>query len=365
MFEPVGQSFKQNFIAENAFDIDGLSVEESNQLLSVYKQILEVTVTGDDFQHALDCLCRAAEGILPNAVASVMIFNEDKTALKVRSAPNLSSCAVSQLNGLEPGENSGSCGTAVFKQTPQYVYDTKTDPRWKNLQEFVEEFNVNACWSMPIIQRDNNVTGSFALSSFKRRTPTAFQQNLLQTAAYLASLVLMREQEDAKLQLAAHCDQLTQLPNRNLFNMRAEHAIARAQRNRQEFGIFFIDLDNFKLINDEYGHMVGDKVLHCVAKRMNESVRTEDTLARLGGDEFVLLIESFRDRQELHLIAQKLLSTFQIPVSVGSSEHKIDASIGISMFPIDGDTVFDLIKKADQAMYSAKKSEQDRIKFIS
>lgn len=365
MIEPFGQNNKPEFLVDNAFDIDGLSIEESNQLLSVYKQILEVTVTGSDFQHALDCLCSAAEGILPEAVASIMVFNESKNALKVRSAPNLSECAIKQLNGLEPGENAGSCGTAVFKQTPQYVYDTKSDPRWQNFQEFVKEFNVNACWSMPIIQRDNNVIGSFALSSFKRRIPTAFQQNLLQTAAYLASLVLMREQEDAKLQLAAHCDQLTQLPNRCLFNMRVEQAIARAERSGQEFGLFFIDLDNFKQINDEHGHMVGDRVLYCVSKRMSESVRKEDTLARLGGDEFVLLIESFDDKQELHLIAQKILSTYQIPVNVGSKDHKIDASIGISRFPIDGDSVLNLIKRADKAMYSAKKSQSNKIKFSS
>lgn len=363
MFEPGGHNNNLEFMMEDKFDIDGLSIEESNQLLSVYKQILEVTVTGNDFQKALDRLCLAAEGILPDALASIMVFNSDKTALKVRSAPNLPECAVQQLNGLVPGENAGSCGTAVYRETPQYVYDTKTDPRWQGFQEFVKEFNVNACWSMPIIQKDNNVIGSFALSSFKRRAPTAFQQSLLQTAAYLASLVLIREREDAKLQQAAHCDHLTQLPNRNLFQMRVEQAIARGQRTDLEFGVFFIDLDSFKLINDKYGHMVGDRVLQCVARRMSESVRKEDTLARLGGDEFILLIENYSDKDELYLIAQKILSTFQIPISVATVEHRVEACIGISRYPIDGDSVLSLIRRADEAMYTAKKSSESKIQF--
>ena len=353
-------------VASNmGFDTEALSVYESNELLTVYKNILEVIVTGSDFQYALDSLCRAAEGILPNALASIMLFNDDRSALRVRSAPNIPSSAVAELNGLVPGNHAGSCGTAVFTCKPQFIFDTTTDPRWVAFSSFVSSYNINACWSMPIFNSDNIVIGSFALSSFEKRKPNEFHENLLRTAANLAALILLRESEESKLQQAAHRDQLTGLHNRLMFDIRVEQAIASANRNNSSLSILFIDLDNFKQVNDEKGHDIGDKVLAAVAKRMQKCVRGEDTLARLGGDEFILLVEGLDNDKELYSIAQKLLATFLLPVITEEQEFSLQASIGISRYPENAKTLQSLIQSADKAMYQAKNNESGKIQFYS
>lgn len=251
-------------ILKSPLDNTNLTLEESNQLLNVHTDILEVMITGSDFQLALDSLCVAAEGILPEALASIILFNKDGATLYVRSAPNIPQQAIDQLSGLVPGGSSGSCAATVYRGTPQYVYDTQIDPMWANVRDFARTYNINACWSMPIVEKSGRVIGSFALSSFENRLPSYFQESLLKTAAYLAGLVLLREKEENLLKIAAHCDPLTGLPNRLMFNMRVEQAIARADRNESKLAVFFIDLDDFKKINDELGHEMGDSVLSII-----------------------------------------------------------------------------------------------------
>jgi diguanylate cyclase (GGDEF)-like protein len=360
---------QRNVALEHQSGTDPLTLEESNKLVKVQRDILEVVVTGNDYQYALDSLCKIAEGIVDESLASIMLFNASRTELFVRAAPNLPNQACEDLNGLVPDEFAGSCGTAVYKGTPQFVCDTSTDERWKNLQKYVFDFNVHACWSMPVVDADNQPIGSFALSSFSKREPSQFQKNLMQTASYLVSLVLRREKESIMLQKAAHYDPLTNIPNRNLFNERIAQAMARASRNDSSLAIFFIDLDSFKQINDDCGHNIGDTVLQEVAFRLQKCVRREDTFARIGGDEFILLVENKSDVVELTLIAEKLQDTLVIPIVIEESDdskndgYQISASIGISIYPNDGLTTDELMECADKAMYIAKSSKKSNIQF--
>ncbi len=343
--------------------LDGLSILESNRLLKVQKDILEVVITGNDYQYALEQLCIAAEGILDNSLASIMLFDEEKKYLNVRAAPNIPQNAIDKLNKLQPSDNAGSCGTAVFKEEPQFVYDTFSDFRWKDLREFAEEFNIHACWSMPIVNNSNEVIGSFALSSFEKRLPDFYQETLLQTAACLSSLILQKEIDEAKLYYAAHYDNLTNLPNRMHFQDRLEHAITQAERSDSGLAVFFIDLDNFKQINDVFGHEEGDKVLKAVALNMQHGLRKEDSLARLGGDEFVLLVERCSDINELELIANKLLHSFSKKLRVDSNQYSVTASIGICCLIEKNCCARELIMNADKAMYLAKQLGKNKFCF--
>jgi len=338
---------------------------ESNRLIEVQRDILKLVVTNDDSQQAFDSLCKAAEGIVQNALASVMFYKEGNVSLEVRSSPNLPFEALPLVNGLVPSEECASCGTAVFTGEPQFVADTSTDVRWKNHQNLVKDLNIHACWSMPICDNECNSIGSFALSSFEKRAPTNFQINLLQTSAFLAGLILQREQDHKALHKAAHYDHLTNLPNRFLFNIQAEQAIARANRIKAPLSLFFIDLDNFKALNDELGHEAGDEALTKVADRMNSNIRREDLLTRVGGDEFILLVESARNREELTLIAEKLIVALKDPFTIQGKEWQINASIGISIYPEDGLSVDDLLRKADKAMYAAKSLSSGKVQFYS
>jgi diguanylate cyclase (GGDEF)-like protein/PAS domain S-box-containing protein len=168
-------------------------------------------------------------------------------------------------------------------------------------------------------------------------------------------LGISREINDLKkveidLQHIATHDMLTSLPNRFLFFDRLDQAIHRGKRNQSSFALLFLDLDNFKKINDQNGHDAGDEFLVRVAKHLNKTVRESDTVARLGGDEFAILMESVQNEDEVHTIAQRIIAGFGDKSMLG-----ITASIGISIYPRHGEEGSLLLKCADHAMYQAKK----------
>jgi diguanylate cyclase (GGDEF)-like protein/PAS domain S-box-containing protein/hemerythrin-like metal-binding protein len=165
-------------------------------------------------------------------------------------------------------------------------------------------------------------------------------------------------QQSSRKQLThlAHHDALTGLPNRLLFDARAQHSLERCVREKSRLAILFIDLDNFKPVNDQLGHKVGDRVLCEVAKRLRGALRGEDTVARFGGDEFIVLVERSEDIEDAHNVAQKLLDLFPVQAEVDRVDIAVSASIGVSFYPNDGGTVDDLIEAADQAMYRAKRA---------
>jgi diguanylate cyclase len=160
---------------------------------------------------------------------------------------------------------------------------------------------------------------------------------------------------------AALRDDLTGLPNRALFKDRLEHGIAQAKRHRWILGVMFVDLDNFKSINDTYGHEAGDAVLQTIAMRLAHTTRSDDTVSRYGGDEFLYLLTPLHEQKDAAMIAAKILKAIQVPCEVRVGDVVVypclGASIGISVFPKDGTTAAALIKSADAAMYGAKENK--------
>lgn len=168
-----------------------------------------------------------------------------------------------------------------------------------------------------------------------------------------------------ELRIMANYDYLTSLPNRTLLLDRIEHAIAASRRQKYSIGLFFIDLDRFKQVNDSLGHECGDLLLKEVSKRLVSSLRAEDTLARIGGDEFVVLIERFHSNSELAAIAQKFIDLVQQPFTLNNNVVSIGASIGISLYPNDADDSEDLFRNADVAMYHAKQLGRNNYQFFT
>jgi len=170
-------------------------------------------------------------------------------------------------------------------------------------------------------------------------------------------LAAVEEQKEAARHAAFH-DVLTGLPNRALFHDRLEHGLALARRHDRAMAVMFVDLDDFKMINDSYGHEAGDVVLKTIAQRLRDDTREGDTVSRLGGDEFLLLLNGIQDEKSIAFTATKFISTIQMPCSLATAGAKVSlsirASIGISIFPKDGETAEALIKSADSAMYRAK-----------
>jgi diguanylate cyclase (GGDEF)-like protein/PAS domain S-box-containing protein len=167
--------------------------------------------------------------------------------------------------------------------------------------------------------------------------------------------VRITESEKRVRHLALH-DALTGLPNRTLLHDRVSHAIARCQRDHKLLALLFIDLDNFKRINDSLGHGVGDDVLREAAKRLQRCVRQSDTVARLGGDEFVVAVPFLEEGTHAIVIAQSVISALQMPFQVNGQEMDVGASVGISLFPDHAADSDALMAAADHAMYQAKQS---------
>jgi two-component system CheB/CheR fusion protein len=178
-----------------------------------------------------------------------------------------------------------------------------------------------------------------------------------------SDITKVRESQQRIEYLATH-DELTGLPNRALFNDRLHLALARAERSRESIGVVFIDLDNFKVVNDTLGHVTGDKLLKQAAMRLLDCVRAEDTVARLGGDEFVVLLET-ADRREATLTAERLLSALSASYQFDEHECFISASIGLSMYPEDASDANALMRNADSAMYRAKDYGKNAFRFFT
>ena len=173
-------------------------------------------------------------------------------------------------------------------------------------------------------------------------------------------LVAAKQQEEAARHAAFH-DPLTSLPNRVLFNERLEHGLIQAHRHGWTLAVMFIDLDGFKNINDTYGHEAGDKVLLTVADRLKSITRNDDTVSRHGGDEFLYLLLELKNEEDAAMIAEKIILTVAEPciVKVNNVETSLSIrpSIGIAIFPKDGETADALVKNADKAMYLAKRNK--------
>jgi diguanylate cyclase (GGDEF)-like protein len=195
-------------------------------------------------------------------------------------------------------------------------------------------------------------------------------------------LVIIRDVTDFKMsadkiKYLAYHDTLTHLPNRYLFKDRLKQALVRAQRSNRLLGILFLDVDRFKNINDTLGHSIGDQLLRSIADRLTKSLRETDTvarlsdaefpslIARLGGDEFTILVTDLRNVEDASVISKRILSTLSEPFIIGTHEVFVSASIGIALYPSDGEDIDMLLKNADIAMYNAKEQGRNNFQYYS
>ena len=222
------------------------------------------------------------------------------------------------------------------------------------------------------INKLSNTVQRFSVSQDIGALPTQRQDELGQLARNFLAMHNQIKQQFAQLQqshlemenLAQH-DALTSLPNRRLFLDRLENAIARARRSSRQLALLFIDLDKFKDINDCFGHEAGDAVLQSVAKRLSTQVRETDTVARLGGDEFVVLLENIDSGDKVAEVAAKLCHSVYEALPYANQILHISMSVGVSLYPQDGETLDQLINSADRAMYRAKADSVQRVHFAT
>jgi diguanylate cyclase (GGDEF)-like protein/PAS domain S-box-containing protein len=180
--------------------------------------------------------------------------------------------------------------------------------------------------------------------------------------AIFSDITLRKREEQELYDLATH-DALTGLANRSFFSERFRHAMVRAKRAGLRVGLLYLDLDGFKPVNDSLGHKCGDKLLQTVARRLKRSVREEDTVARLGGDEFAVILEHLSRPRDAAATAKKLLHAVARPYLLERHKARVTASIGITIYPFDGEDVETLVNRADGAMYRAKTERRNDYRF--
>jgi len=208
--------------------------------------------------------------------------------------------------------------------------------------------------------------GVLVVHSYSRATRYSEQdQELLQFVSAQVAAAIERKQLHALLQHNAQYDALTDLPNRELLKDRLGTAITRARRDGEQLGLLYLDLDNFKQVNDTLGHAAGDLLLQAVASRLIRSVRESDTVARIGGDEFVVLLEGIRLPEHACMVAGKIRHALNQPLLLADSSVRILPSIGIALYPQHGEETRQLLQHADEAMYVAKKLGGNRVQLAA
>lgn len=174
-----------------------------------------------------------------------------------------------------------------------------------------------------------------------------------------------QEKINEDIHFRANYDQLTKLPNRELFNDRCKQVLSSAHRHQENLALFFIDIDNFKIINDTHGHDIGDLILLETAKRLTASVRESDTVSRWAGDEFSILLPKIGQKENINQLLRRLIEDFIVPQQARELAIPVSLSIGISLAPEMGTKFDDLMRFADKAMYEAKKNDGINYKYYS
>jgi len=208
----------------------------------------------------------------------------------------------------------------------------------------------------------------FELENNKRKLETTVKErtkDLLSTNLDLEKVIEKKEEAEQSLQYLAYHDELTGLPNKNLLIDRISQSIKISLRDNQQMAILFLDLDRFKNINDSLGHTVGDKLLQEVSSRLHKTLRSHDTVSRNGGDEFVIVLEKLKNSDEAVHVARKTINCLTDTFDIFSHKIHIGASIGISLYPGDGDTPQILLRNADTAMYRAKQAGGNQLQFYN
>ncbi len=273
-----------------------------------------------------------------------------------------------QQNGYHVIEASNGLEAVQFsiRQIPDLILMDAVMPEMDGFRATQEIRKIEACDDTPILMAtslddDESIARAFNVGACDYITKP-FNWSVLKHRVHR---MLPAANAQRRIQHLAYHDALTGLPNRMLFMDRIDQAISRAQREEGQFALLFIDIDHFKVINDSMGHDAGDQLLNLISMRLRETLRKSDTVARLGGDEFTVIIEYLQHSDDVIQITKNILSALDLPAEVNGKEVYVGGSIGIAMYPQDGENFGVLLKNADTAMYKAKELGRNTFQFYA
>lgn len=308
----------------------------------------------------------AIEHHTPGAHCAVFVVGGDGSSFAGGYSPSL------RVDTLQPeadyvirDDNPRLISRAVLSGAPVVVEDVDAVAAPRRLRAEYRALGVRAAAAWPLMNRLGSVMGAIYLTLPETGQPGAPVLQLVGEYSDLTAVAIDNDRQAAQVRHLAQHDVLTGLPNRALFKELLDGAVARGRRRGTQLAALFIDLDGFKQINDSFGHDTGDDVLREVSRRLRATIRAGDRAARMGGDEFYVLADDIESPEAAARMAQRVLDALAAPLLVGGQEHALSASVGIAVFPRDGDSSEELLKRADVAMYRAKNGGRAGYSFFS
>jgi len=335
--------------------------------------IMRQTKPDDLFQQ----VCQIIAELEQIALVEISFIDSDTPWLKAAACAGLSAAlamhSAAPYAATDPGlpEGMGPCGMAFRLGNPVVSNDFLNDPDSGPWREWASSLDVRAVAAFPL-RRSGAVVGCLTACALERGffadDITGLLTNLAGEVSFALDLFDRETQREVAAQHIRHMathDPLTGLPNRTLLLDRLAQAIHSARRKRHSVGVLFLDLDHFKTLNDSLGHDIGDQLLRAVTERLRGSIRQEDTLARQGGDEFILVLPDMAEPAFAGRVAEHLLRALRAPFALHHHLMHVNASIGISVCPVDSDDPMTLIRFADSAMYQAKAAGRSDYVFFT
>ena len=310
-----------------------------------------------------DALSRAVELVsvtLKAEYCSVLELEPDGKQLVIKAASGWS--GEYQGRRTVPIRPGGRLEFVLSRREPLAIGDLTADPRFMGSP--LLKLGVRSGIQVPIF----GTTGTFGILSAHALEARHFSEEdvtFLQSIANILAVAIQRKSAEQRLAYLAQFDALTGLPNRHLFHDRLLQTIAHARRSGHPMAVLFIDLDRFKLVNDTQGHSAGDKLLKEAAARLSECVRGVDTVGRFGGDEFGAIVSDLSKPGDAGVVAQKVLDAIAQPFKLDARDTYVSASVGITLFPADGDNPEALVMNADTAMYRAKEQGRNTYQYFT
>jgi diguanylate cyclase (GGDEF)-like protein len=348
--------------------------------LTALAEIDRVILSSQGIDHVLEAVLARASSILPAGDLSVLLLDPDqrnRARLYSQSSDHGQSVTLRRI------EIAQELSRRLAEQPHGIAIDAASLRQWCTEPEAAREQGSAAepgsvsetSGAVPRLRNDDVVfilpmfrgeaLHGALLARFESATLAAAASDQLQEIAGRFAVAIAAAEREQELFERAYFDSLTGLPNRQLCSDRLGQALARARRDGHKLAVFFIDLDGFKNINDSLGHSVGDDVLRETAVRLRNALRETDTVARLGGDEYVVILPHVEGPFEVEDAAERILASIKRPFLIQDSEAFVTASIGATLFPDDGDSAEELLRKADTAMYGAKDQGRARCVFFA
>ena len=337
-------SFSENEIIEieeNVFQLTIIhsKVLENSIIKLLFTNISEITNTNRLIEKKL----KLSDIVFENTTEGIIITNEKGEIISVNNAfSNITGYFFEEIKYLNP----------KILKSGKHDREFYTN-LWAELEK-------NGSWKGEIWNRKKN--GEIYPEWLNLSVVKDSNGKVLNYVALFSDITKIKN-SNAKIEYLAHHDPLTNLPNRLLLKARLNKSIEKCNDLQQRLAIFFIDIDNFKMINDTYGHSIGDRIISLVAQRLQKNIRKNDTISRIGGDEFIIVVEDIIEQKNIQKIAQKILNDFSEPIKLEEYLFDTTVSMGISIYPNNGLNAEDLIKHADTAMYSAKNAGRNQFQF--